>query len=82
LQLPWRDNRVLSRELLYTGMTRARQSLHVLGSAPVLEAALKRHASRVSGLAVRLTGNAAASCDAAAAEPAVQAPTPAQGQLF
>ncbi|WP_137191503.1 exodeoxyribonuclease V subunit alpha [Stenotrophomonas rhizophila] len=82
LQLPWRDNRVLSRELLYTGMTRARQSLHVLGSAPVLEAALKRHASRVSGLAMRLAGNTAASGDAAVAEPAVQAPTPAQGQLF
>lgn len=68
LQLPRRDNRVLSRELVYTGMTRARHALHVLGSAEVIGAALKRHASRLSGLAARLGGDAA--------------PTPAQGQLF
>ncbi len=54
LQLPRRDTRVLSRELIYTGMTRARQSLHLLGSEEVLTAALDRHASRLSGLATRL----------------------------
>jgi len=59
LQLPRRDNRVLSRELVYTGMTRARQALHVLGSAEVLQAALARHASRLSGLALRLGDGAA-----------------------
>ncbi len=54
LQLPRRDNRVLSRELLYTGITRARHALHLAGSAEVIEAALSRHASRLSGLAQRL----------------------------
>ncbi len=54
LQLPRRDNRVLSRELLYTGITRARNGLHLAGSAEVIEAALARHASRWSGLAQRL----------------------------
>ncbi len=54
LQLPRTDSRVLSRELIYTGMTRARSALHVAGSAEVIRAALSRHASRVSGLAWRL----------------------------
>jgi exodeoxyribonuclease V alpha subunit len=54
LQLPRGDSRVLSRELLYTGLTRARSALHLAGSAAVIEAALGRHAGRVSGLAWRL----------------------------
>ncbi|MNM43421.1 RecBCD enzyme subunit RecD [compost metagenome] len=54
LQLPRKDNRVLSRELLYTGITRARHGLHIAGSAEVIQAALARHASRWSGLAQRL----------------------------
>jgi exodeoxyribonuclease V alpha subunit len=54
LQLPRADSRVLSRELLYTGLTRARNALHVAGSAEVIEAALARHAGRVSGLGWRL----------------------------
>src|SRR5690606_6790402 len=36
LVLPERDNRVLSRELVYTGMTRARSTLHVSGNVQVL----------------------------------------------
>jgi exodeoxyribonuclease V alpha subunit len=54
LQLPRTDARVLSRELVYTGLTRARSALHLAGSEAVLTAALARHASRVSGLAWRL----------------------------
>ena len=54
LQLPRTDSRVLSRELLYTGLTRARSVLHVAGSAEVIAAALDRHAGRVSGLGWRL----------------------------
>ena len=54
LQLPRADSRVLSRELVYTGMTRARRVLHVAGSAEVFTAALGRHAGRVSGLGWRL----------------------------
>ncbi|HWU70350.1 MAG TPA: ATP-binding domain-containing protein, partial [Pseudoxanthomonas sp.] len=54
LQLPRGDSRVLSRELVYTGLTRARSALHVAGSAEVIAAALSWHASRVSGLVWRL----------------------------
>nr|WP_254696193.1 exodeoxyribonuclease V subunit alpha [Lysobacter enzymogenes] len=54
LQLPRQDARHLSRELVYTGMTRARSELHVAASEAVLRSALARHAARVSGLAWRL----------------------------
>ncbi len=54
LQLPRTDSRVLSRELVYTGLTRARSVMHVAGSAEVIAAALGRHAGRVSGLGWRL----------------------------
>ncbi|MBO9887716.1 AAA family ATPase, partial [Xanthomonas phaseoli] len=70
LQLPTRDARVLSRELLYTGLTRARRALHLAGSEAVMRAALARHAARISGLAWRL----GAKDDK---PPPVPAPTPA-----
>ncbi|UNK48309.1 exodeoxyribonuclease V subunit alpha [Lysobacter sp. S4-A87] len=56
LLLPRQDARTLSRELLYTAVTRARSELHVCASDAVLRAALARHAARVSGLAWRLRG--------------------------
>jgi len=54
LLLPRQDARPLSRELLYTAVTRARNALHVCADEAVLRAALARHAIRVSGLARRL----------------------------
>ncbi|WP_285447435.1 exodeoxyribonuclease V subunit alpha [Xanthomonas sp. LMC-A-07] len=80
LQLPTRDARVLSRELLYTGITRARRALHLAGSEAVLRAALARHAARISGLAWRL----GAQQQAAPAKPATEPSTalPVQGSLF
>ena len=54
LLLPQHDARTLSRELLYTALTRARSALHVCAGEAVLRAALSRHALRVSGLAARL----------------------------
>ncbi len=54
LLLPQQDARVLSRELLYTAMTRARSRLHVCARESVLRAALQRHGQRISGLAQRL----------------------------
>lgn len=54
LLLPQRGNRVLSRELVYTGITRARSELHLAAGEAVLREALARHASRCSGLAGRL----------------------------
>ena len=44
LQLPRQDARTLSRELVYTAMTRARRALHVCASRSALRAALARHA--------------------------------------
>ena len=58
LQLPARDNRVLSRELLYTAITRARGELHIAGSVATIAAALARHAGRMSGLGWRLGSEA------------------------
>lgn len=78
LQLPARDARVLSRELVYTGITRARRALHIAASEPVLRAALARHAARISGLAWRLDGERIA----ASPEVAPPAAAPVQGSLF
>ena len=58
LLLPQHDSRVLSRELVYTGITRARRELHVATSEGMLDAALGRHASRWSGLGWRLEATA------------------------
>lgn len=73
LQLPQHDARVLSRELVYTGLTRARSHLHLAASETVLRTALGRHVERVSGLAWRLAApsrqprGSAATVDAALA---------------
>ena len=54
LVLPRADARPLTRELVYTGLTRARRALHVCASEDVLRAALARRVERVSGLRWRL----------------------------
>lgn len=54
LQLPRVPNRALSRELLYTGITRARSELHLCGDEQILRDAMSRRVQRVSGLARRL----------------------------
>ncbi|HYG06743.1 MAG TPA: exodeoxyribonuclease V subunit alpha [Stenotrophomonas sp.] len=80
LQLPARDARVLSRELVYTGLTRARRSLHLAGSEAVLRAALGRHAARISGLAWRL--GPAQNAQPLLTNAPTPAATPEQGTLF
>ncbi len=52
--LPRQDARTLSRELLYTAMTRARRQLHLCTSEAILRATLARHVTRISGLTRRL----------------------------
>ncbi|CAL96466.1 exodeoxyribonuclease V subunit alpha [Azoarcus olearius] len=52
--LPAQPVRVLSRELLYTGVTRAAQRVCVAGGAAVFAAACERPTRRHSGLAARL----------------------------
>ncbi|MET0231255.1 MAG: exodeoxyribonuclease V subunit alpha [Rhodanobacteraceae bacterium] len=54
LVLPERSVRVLSRELVYTGITRARSSLAISANEDVLAEAISRRAQRWSGLAARL----------------------------
>ena len=50
LILPDRDSPVLSRELLYTGITRARTSVELWFDEKVFRAALARRVTRTSGL--------------------------------
>ncbi len=52
--LPRQDARTLSRELLYTAMTRARHQLHLCTNEAILRATLARHVTRISGLTRRL----------------------------
>ena len=53
LVLPAADARVLTRELVYTGITRARESFTLLQAQPgALQAAIGRPTQRASGLAV------------------------------
>ena len=54
LVLPERSVRVSSRELVYTGITRARRSLTLWANEDVLAEAIARRAQRWSGLAERL----------------------------
>jgi exodeoxyribonuclease V alpha subunit len=48
------ESRAISRELLYTGVTRARQKLQILGSTKVLVSACEKLTRRSSGLAKKL----------------------------
>ncbi len=52
--LPDRDVRVLTRELLYTAVTRARQSVEIWAQESILHSALQRVTERRSGLGFRL----------------------------
>lgn len=54
LVLPAADSPVATRELVYTGITRAKQDVSLCASEDVLRAALGRRAERMSGLRERL----------------------------
>jgi exodeoxyribonuclease V alpha subunit len=54
LLLPAQRSRVLSRELLYTGITRARQQVTVAAGADVLAATVRASSQRHAGLQARL----------------------------
>lgn len=53
--LPDRPSRILTRELLYTGITRATRRVTLVGSREVIEAAIRTPIRRATGLAERLT---------------------------
>ena len=52
--LPQQDARTLTRELLYTALTRARNRVHLFAREDILRTLLARKAQRVTGLAGRL----------------------------
>ncbi|MGB0467163.1 MAG: exodeoxyribonuclease V subunit alpha [Pontibacterium sp.] len=54
LLLPPQENPVVTRELLYTGITRAKKTLAVYATAPVLRQAIRQPTERHGGLAERL----------------------------
>jgi exodeoxyribonuclease V alpha subunit len=56
LILPVKDSPVLTRELIYTALTRARRRITVSGSRAVLEHAITRRIERTSGLRDALWG--------------------------
>ncbi len=60
LLLPAQRSRVLSRELLYTGITRARHQVTLAGGADVLAAAVQASSQRHAGLQARLREASAA----------------------
>jgi exodeoxyribonuclease V alpha subunit len=53
--LPDESSRLLTRELLYTAVTRARARVRIVGNEEVVRAAIGRSVQRASGLATRLT---------------------------
>ena len=54
LVLPDKPSAILTRELIYTGVTRARSRLTVMGSEPVWRAGISQTVERHSGLGARL----------------------------
>jgi exodeoxyribonuclease V alpha subunit len=58
--LPREDSPLLTRELLYTAVTRVRQSLRLVGSRAAVAAALQRPSNRLSGLRDRIADALAA----------------------
>jgi exodeoxyribonuclease V alpha subunit len=53
--LPPEDSRLLTRELFYTAVTRARSRVRIVGTEPEVRAALARRVVRATGLRDRLT---------------------------
>jgi exodeoxyribonuclease V alpha subunit len=56
LILPDRDTPLLSRELIYTAVTRAKSSVTIYAPQPILAAAVARRTQRSSGLQEALWG--------------------------
>jgi len=55
--LPEKDTPVLTRELIYTGITRARRNLSILATESAIRLAASRRIQRTSGLRDRLSAN-------------------------
>ncbi|MFG0319705.1 MAG: exodeoxyribonuclease V subunit alpha, partial [Planctomycetota bacterium JB042] len=57
LVVPPRESPILTRELLYTGLTRARRRLTLLADPEILARAVERRIRRASGLVARLSSD-------------------------
>ena len=57
--MPTEDSRLLTRELFYTAVTRAKRKVRVVGSDASVRAAVERRAVRAAGLRQRLHSSAA-----------------------
>jgi exodeoxyribonuclease V alpha subunit len=76
------ESRILSRQLLYTGLSRARQVVELWSSDAALATALARPVERSGGLAERLGADAGHGTVVGVPDPVPQAaPTPMQGVL-
>jgi len=62
LVLPTQLSPVLSRELIYTGITRAEQSLEIWAAHEVLAGAIGRSAQRATGELFGLLGRTSIDC--------------------
>lgn len=64
LILPENDSPILTRELLYTGLTRAREAVDLWAEEDILRAAVARRVARISGLrdALRITASESRKC--------------------
>lgn len=56
LLLPEQDSEILTRELIYTGLTRAKNAVEIWGNEGVFRAAVSRRVERASGLRKALWG--------------------------
>ncbi len=54
IAFPFKDNPVLTKELLYTAITRARKKVTIVGTREIIAATIRRSISRSSGLKKRL----------------------------
>ena len=57
LVLPSRSSPILTRELLYTGITRAQKKVSILSSTSILSEAIDGQVQRASGLEAELWHN-------------------------
>jgi exodeoxyribonuclease V alpha subunit len=60
--LPETTSRIMTRELIYTGISRAKERLTVCGDPSVLSSALVGRAMRATSLRARLWDDGAAVC--------------------
>lgn len=74
-------HRILSRQLLYTAVSRARECVELWSSDAALQASLARSIERSGGLAERLCGGSAPPAESERAQQASTDAAPRQGEL-